>query len=132
MSDYTKKEIALVLQTAELLNKKQSAEHINVSQFCKEVGISRKNAYKHKNNIDFSEEASQARVSELEKAKSEIEHKLELAEARIQDVDLKDELIGFLREYNLNKKNPKRQRELIESYNKLAASHGLTCLDFPD
>ena len=73
MSDYSKKEIALVLKTAELLRKKHSSELINVSQFCKEAGISRKNAYKHKQNIDFSEAAYQARVAELEQKKAEIE-----------------------------------------------------------
>lgn len=130
MSEYTKEEIALVLKAAELLKNKQSTEHINVSQFCKEAGISRKNAYKHKNKIDFSEEAYQARVLELEKAIGEIEQKLELAEVRLQDADLKDDLLGFLREYNLNKKNPNRQKELIENYNKLALCHGLKRLDF--
>ncbi len=45
MSTYTKEEVALVLQTAELLNKKGSSEKINISQFCREAQISRKNAY---------------------------------------------------------------------------------------
>ena len=56
MSTYTKKEIAAILQTAELLKRKGSSERINISQFCREAGISRKNAYKHKRNIDLSED----------------------------------------------------------------------------
>jgi ACT domain-containing protein len=130
MSTYTKKEIAAILQTAELLKQKGSSERINISQFCREAGISRKNAYKHKRNIDLSEDGLKEKVAQLEKKKVELEQMLELAEVRAQQADLYNECLAFLRQYNLNKKKPKRQKELIESYNKLALAHGLEPLDF--
>ena len=130
MSTYTKEEIAAVLKTAEILKQKGSSEKINISQFCREAGISRKNAYKHKHHIDFSQEGLKAKLAQLEKKKIELEHLLELAETRAQQADLYSECLAFLRQYNLNKKKPRRQRELIESYNKLALSHGLEPLDF--
>ena len=79
---------------------------------------------------DFSQEGLKAKLAQLEKKKIELEHLLELAETRAQQADLYSECLAFLRQYNLNKKKPRRQRELIESYNKLALSHGLEPLDF--
>jgi ACT domain-containing protein len=130
MSTFTKEEIAAVLKTAELLNQKGSSEKINISQFCREAGISRKNAYKHKRHLELSQDGLKEKLAQLEKKKIELEQMLELAETRAQQADLYSECLAFLRQYNLNKKKTRRQRELIESYNKLALSHGLKPLDF--
>ncbi len=48
MPTYTSEEISAVLNSAEILHNKGATEKINISRFCKEAGISRKNAYKHK------------------------------------------------------------------------------------
>jgi hypothetical protein len=130
MSHYSKQEIAAVLQAAEILNQKGASEKINISQFCREAAISRKNAYKHKHNIDNSQDSLKARLAQLEQQNIQLEQQLKLAQLKARDADLYNDCLGFLREYNLNKKNPKRQRQLIESYNKLARSHGLKPLDF--
>ena len=45
-------EIAYVLKAAELLKREATFPKINISRFCNEIGISRKNAYKHKNKFE--------------------------------------------------------------------------------
>ena len=131
MSEYTKEDISAILHTAELLNKKGSVQKINISEFCKEAGISRKNAYKHKNNIEISESTYQERIAKLEEDKSQIEQKLELAEARASEADLHSNCREFLKQYlRDNKKNPRRRKELINNYNRVAVSHGLEPLNF--
>jgi len=130
MSTYNKQEIAAVLQVADILNKKGTAEKINVSQFCREAGISRKNAYKHRNNIDTSEQFYKQQLVKLEQENTQLKQKLQLAEQRAREADIHDQCREFLKQYNLNKKKPKRRKELIKSYNKLAVSHGLAPLDF--
>ncbi|UCF13400.1 MAG: hypothetical protein JSW06_03865 [Thermoplasmatales archaeon] len=129
MSVYTKEDISAVLHTAELLNKKGSGQKINVSEFCLEAGISRKNAYKHKNNINVSVDSLEDKVRELENEKEQIEHKLVLAENRAREADLYWQCRCILVELNRDyKKNgpgrTKRRLELIETYNKIGDSLG--------
>ena len=86
MADYTKEEIVLILQTVEILKKKQSASKINISAFCKEAAISPKNAYKHKNNFDLSFEPGKDKVKELEAINEQLAQ--QLAGLRARDADL--------------------------------------------
>lgn len=131
MATYTREEIALVLQAAEVLNQKGSSQKINISTFCREVDISRKNAYKHKNNIDTSQSFYQDQLTKLEQDNSQLKEKLKLTESKAQQADLHSDCREFLKQYvKDNKKNPKRREKLIKSYNKLALSHGLEPLDF--
>lgn len=128
MTDYTKEEIAAVIRVSEILNKRKSSEKINVSEFCKEAGISRKNAYKHKNKLapEKQEEKINALIAELEAAAT----KLELAEKRAKEADLNWQCRNILVELNADyKKNgpgkmPKRLK-LIENYNRISGLLGL-------
>lgn len=128
MTDYTKEEIAAVLRVSEILNKRKSSEKINVSVFCKEAGISRKNAYKHKNKLapEKQEEKINALIAELKAAAT----KLELAEKRAKEADLNWQCRNILVELNADyKKNgtgktPKRLK-LIENYNRISGLLGL-------
>lgn len=96
MATYSKQKIALVLKAAEILNQLGSSQKINVSTFCREAGISRKNAYKHKNNIDLSPGALEERMHQLELDNQQLRDKLKLAEARAAEADLHSELRQIL------------------------------------
>jgi hypothetical protein len=96
MATYSKQQIALVLQAAETLNQKGSSQKINVSTFCREAGISRKNAYKHKNNIDTSQRHLEQKFQQLELQNQQLRQKLGLAEARAREADLHSELRQIL------------------------------------
>jgi cell shape-determining protein MreC len=96
MAIYTKQEIAVVLQAAETLNQKGSSQKIKVSTFCREAGISRKNAYKHKNNIDSSQRHREQKFQQLELDNQQLREKLGLAEARAGEADLHSELRQIL------------------------------------
>jgi len=96
MTIYTKQEIALVLQAAETLNQQGSSQKINVSTFCREAGISRKNAYKHKHNIDLSQRALKEKTQQLELDNQQLREKLQLSEARATEADLHSELRQIL------------------------------------
>jgi len=63
MTTCSKEEISAVLHTAEILKRSGFSEKINVSRFCEEAGISRKNAYKHKKNIDVSVDSLAQKVA---------------------------------------------------------------------
>ena len=92
MAIYDKQQIAIVLKAAETLNQQGSSQRINVSTFCGEAGISRKNAYKHKNNIDLSQDALEGKVRQLELDNQQLREKLKLALARATEADLHSEL----------------------------------------
>lgn len=96
MATYTKQQIALVLHTAELLKQKGSSQTINISTFCREAAISRKNAYKHKNNMDLSQSCLEEKIQQLEFENQQLHEKLELAEARAREADLYSELRQIL------------------------------------
>lgn len=96
MATYSKQQIALVLNAAETLNQQGSSQQINVSTFCREAGISRKNAYKHKNNIDLSQHALEGKIQQLESDNQQLREKLKLAEARATEADLHSELRQIL------------------------------------
>ena len=129
MSHFTKEEIAAILHAAEILSKKGSAEKINISRFCQEVGISRKNAYKHKKNITISPRMLEEKIKRLEKEKEAIQEKLKHAEKRAQDADIYWELRNILVALNKDiKKNgpgwtPERQK-LTDRYNSIMISLG--------
>ena len=96
MATYSKQQIALVLHAAETLNQNGSSQNINVSRFCREAGISRKNAYKHKNNIDLSQAALEQQMQQLESDNQQLREQLKLAEARATEADLHSELRQIL------------------------------------
>lgn len=134
MSDFTPDEIAQILQVAELLKEKGSSQKINVQQFCEEAGISRKNAYKHKNNR--SPEAVKAKIASLEKAKGTIEEQLKLAMMQAQEADLYKYLFDLSVEIRVEdaKKNDdqptEKLKKLIDEFNSIAGSHGINLLDY--
>jgi len=128
MADYTKEEIAAVLYASEILNKKQSGEKINISAFCQEAGISRKNAYKHKNKL--APEKQKEQLEELIKQLEETAKKLEHAEQQAKEADLNWQCRNILVELNADyKKNGSgktpRRLKLIENYNKISNLLGL-------
>lgn len=96
MATYSKQQIALVLKAAETLNQQGSSQKINVSTFCREAGISRKNAYKHKNNIDLSQNVVEETMQQLELDNQQLREQLKLALARATEADLHSELRQIL------------------------------------
>jgi hypothetical protein len=129
MSTFSKEEISAVLHVAEILKNKNIGEKINVSRFCRQAGISRKNAYKHKKNIDVSIPSLEEKVHQLEQEKAEIESKLHLAEIQAGKADLYWRLRNILVALNRDvKKNgpirsPKQLR-LSDEYNRIMVSLG--------
>ena len=130
MPTFSKEEISAILHAAEILSKKDSSEKINISRFCKEAGISRKNAYKHKKNIDISIPSFEEKIQQLEQEKSETENKLFHAEKRAREADLYWELRNILVAFNRDTKknglvrNPKQQ-QLSDEYNRISSLLGL-------
>jgi len=125
MSEYTKEEISEILRTAEILKGKGSSQKFNISEFCQEAGISRKNAYKHKKKIDPSLSAFERKVQRLESEKEDLKHKLHHAEKRANEADLYWQCRTILVELNRDyKKNgagrTPRRLELIDNYNKIS------------
>lgn len=135
MSICSKDEISVVLQAAEILKRNGFSEKINVSKFCQEAGISRKNAYKHKKRIDVSLESLEAKIKELEAEKKQIENKLEHAEKRALEADLYWELRNILVTLNadIKKNGPgwtvERQR-LTDRYENISGLLGVEPLNF--
>ena len=130
MTDYSKEEIALILQAAEILKKNESGQKINISEFCQEADISRKNAYKHKKKVDFSLNTRDQQIRRLEQIVAQLQEKLKNTELRAQEADLYWELRNILVALNDDyKKNgpgrtPPRQK-LIDSFNSISSSLGL-------
>jgi hypothetical protein len=129
LSKFTKEEISAILRAAEVLKKKESSEKINVSRFCKEAGISRKNAYKHKKKINISVDSLEEKNRELEHERARLHEKLKSAEQRAREADLFWECRNILVALNNDiKKNgpgrtPERQK-LTERYNSIMISLG--------
>jgi hypothetical protein len=136
MSRYTPEEIAAILNAAELLQQKDAAQKINITQFCKDAGISRKNAYKHKKKIDKQTAELKKKIQILAKENDQTLQKLKHAEDRAGEVDLYSgahEVLFEAIKYNYAKKNltgTPEQKKLIKDYNKIADSHGLERLNF--
>lgn len=137
MPTFSKEEIAAVLHTAEILKQKGSDVKINVSQFCREAGISRKNAYKHKKNVYPDASSLEEKVRRIEQEKAEIESKLAHAEKRAREADLYWELRNILVALNrdIKKNGPVRtqkQQQLSDEYNRISALLGLEPHNFWD
>jgi hypothetical protein len=133
MSDFTSDEIAQILQAAELLKEKGSSQKINVQRFCEEAGISRKNAYKHKNNR--SPEAIKETIASLQKVKETLEEQLRLAMMQAEQADVYKRLFDLSVAIRVeNKKNndrvTERRRQLIDEFNNIAGSHGIKLLSY--
>jgi len=137
MSTFTREEIATILQTAELLKQKGSKQRFNIAEFCREAGISRKNAYKHKKAINLSPGAFEEKLKQLEEQITRIQEKLEKAEKRAQDADIYWEVRNILVALNndIKKNGPgwtlKRQK-LTDRYNSIMISLGQKPHDFWD
>lgn len=127
MSDFTHDEIAQVLKVAKLLRQKGCMQKINVQQFCEEAGISRKNAYKHKNNRATA--ALEKRIEKLEQLKLIAEAELKLTRMRAENADVYEHLLDLAVEmYHDIKKNDTvtpEQEMLMDEYVRVANSHGI-------
>jgi hypothetical protein len=131
LSDFTHDEIALILKAAELLKQKGCSQKINVQQFCEDVGISRKNAYKHKKNRATA--ALEKKIEKLEQRKLITEAELKLARMRAENADVYEHLLDLSVEmYHDIKKNDRvtpEQEKLMAEYARLASSHGIKLPD---
>jgi hypothetical protein len=133
MADFTPEEIAHILQAAELLRAKKSTQKINIQQFCHEAGISRKNAYKHKNNR--SPEKLNETIAELQKAKTSAEEQLRLALLQAEQADVYKRLFDLSVAIRVEVKKNKnrltvRRKKLIDEFNGIAAAHGIKLLNY--
>jgi len=129
ISTWTPDEIAHVLKAAELLNQKDSAQKLNVAALCEEIGISRKNAYKHKKGQARVESSMQQHLQELAAQHDSDAEKIRLLEARLEQADLHEKLRLVMRELIIDhqKKEPdptRRRQRLIAEYNRLSTSLG--------
>jgi ABC-type Fe3+/spermidine/putrescine transport system ATPase subunit len=128
-STWTPADIAHVLKTAELLNQKGSAQKLNVAALCEEIGISRKNAYKHKKHHEHVQSDTQKQRQALAAQHNSDVEKIRLLEERLEQADLHEKLRLVMRELiiDLQKKDlgsrPKRQK-LIEKCNQLSTFLG--------
>jgi hypothetical protein len=102
-------------------------QKINVQQFCEEAGISRKNAYKHKNNRATA--ALEKRIEKLEQLKLIAEAELKLTRMRAENADVYEHLLDLAVEmYHDIKKNDTvtpEQEMLMDEYVRVANSHGI-------
>jgi hypothetical protein len=133
MSEYSQEEIALILQAAAILKQHDFSQKINVSKFCREAEISRKNAYKHKQQFDFARHSRDQQLQQQEALIAQLQEQLKLVERRAEDADLYWELRQILVALNADykKKGPgqtRKRRQLINAYNRIAGSRGLAPL----
>jgi hypothetical protein len=129
-SQWTPEEIAQVLKTAELLKQKGSAQKINVAVFSSEIGLSRKNAYKHKHNHEQSAESLKQKLESLQAQHDADAEKIRLLENQLERAEVSEKLRLVMRELIIDyqKKEPAntpRRRRLIGEYCRLSRSLGL-------
>jgi len=129
ISIWTPDEIAHVLKAAELLNQKDSAQKLNVAALCEEMGISRKNAYKHKKNHEQVQSGTQKQLQELAAQHNSDAEKVRLLETRLEQADLHEKLRLVMREliidYQKKEPDPTHKRQgLIAEYSRLSTSLG--------
>lgn len=128
-SPWTSEEIAQILKAAELFRQKGATQKFNVAAFCDEVGISRKNAYKHKKKYENTLSGLQLQLEALLKQHDCDAEKIRLLQERVEQVDMNEKLRLVMRELivDYQKKDsgrmPRRQR-LIDKYNRLSKSLG--------
>ncbi len=103
MLAYDKAEVSVVLHAAEILRKYQTKIQINVSQFCKQIGISRKNAYKHKKNNDIENEQLKQKNEQLKLENAELKQRLEIYEEKSKDDALAKDCLEILVALNKDK-----------------------------
>ena len=108
MPDYDKAEISVVLHAAEILRKYQTRMQINVSQFCKQIGISRKNAYKHKGNIDIDNQRLEQQIEQLNHENARLKQRLKASEQKGNDADLYKQCLDILVAFNKDTKKKSR------------------------
>jgi phage gp16-like protein len=120
---WTPEEIAQVLKTAELLKQKGSAQKINVAAFSGEIGLSRKNAYKHKHNHEQLAETLKQQLESLQSQHAADAEKIRLLENQLEQAEVSEKLRLVMRELIIDyqKKEPAnrpRRRKLIAKYNR--------------
>lgn len=127
---WSNEDIAQVLKTAELLKKNGSVIKLNVSAFCHQIGLSRKNAYKHKRHFDQSSASLRRQLAELKAVHSSDSEKIRLLETRLAEAEKHEKLRLVLRELvqDYQKKEPgwtPRRQRLLDESNRISASLGL-------
>lgn len=132
--EWTPDEIAHVLQIAELLRRKGVGQKINVAAFCQEIGLSRKNAYKHKKQHEQSLLSLQQQLEQLRAQHDADTEKIRLLETRLKKAELGEKLRLVMRELIIDyqKKEPgptPKRRKLLDRCNKLRRSLGLEPLN---
>jgi len=131
---WSAEEIAQVLKTAEILHRKGATHKLNIRAFCQEIGLSRKNAYKHKRRFDQESASLRQQLADLQSLHSSDGEKIRLLELRLAEAEKQEKLRLVLRDLvqDYQKKEPswtrKRQRLLDES-NRISASLGLEPLN---
>lgn len=129
-AEWTPEEIAQVLKTAELLKQKGSTQKINVATFSSEIGLSRKNAYKHKNNHEQSAESLKRQLESLQAQHDADAEKIRLLEKQLKQAEVSEKLRLVMRELIVDYQKKEsasrpRHRKLIAKYNRLCRSLGL-------
>lgn len=104
MLTYDKAEVSVVLHAAEILRKYQTKIQINVSQFCEQIGISRKNAYKHKNKNELENQQLKQENEQLKLENTELKKQLKQNDDKGKDADLYKDCLDILTALNEDKK----------------------------
>jgi hypothetical protein len=130
-------EIAQVLKAAELLKRKGSTIKLNVSAFCHQIGLSRKNAYKHKRHFEQNTDHLRQQLAELKEAHSHDSEKIRLLETRLAEAEKHEKLRLVLHDLvqDYQKKEPgwtPRRQRLLDESNRISASLGLEPLSLWD
>jgi hypothetical protein len=130
-------EIAQVLKAAEFLKSKGSTIKLNVSAFCQEIGLSRKNAYKHKRHFDQDSVSLRQQLAELQSTHNSDNEKIRLLETRLAEAEKHEKLRLVLCDLvdDYQKKEPgwtPRRQRLLDESNRISASLGLEPLSLWD
>lgn len=111
---WTHEEIGQVLKVAELLNRKSPGQKFNVSAFCEEIGLSRKNAYKHKRHYEEEITRLRQQLAQLQEQHSADVEKTRLLEARLAEAERNEKLQAVMREL-IQDSQKKKSRDSAKS-----------------
>lgn len=96
-SVWTQEEIAQVLKTADLLRHKSKKQRLNIRDFCEEIGLSRKNAYKHKRHYETEIAEIKQQLAQIKEEHNRDIEKNRLLEQRLAEAERKEKLIDLMR-----------------------------------
>jgi len=131
--EWTPEEIAQILKAAELLRAKRAGQRLNVVAFCRQIGLSRKNAYKHKRHYEKTVSSLRHELEHVRAQRDGDVEKIRLLERRLEQAEQEEKLRLVMRELiqDYQKKEPgwtrKRQR-LLDEYNRVCQCLGLAPL----